>query len=154
MSFLKNNLIYVVCVALVIVVILSTLITSPKTPSSDTQKNIPSASLPINTNDNRLLEVPTYDPSVISAFPHVNQDDPPPEGKEFFKRQNLIGQLTDLLPYKGSSFSLAYSLEKNTFEAKISKNSQSRGLEELDQFLKRNQIESKDWIKNLVIIYE
>lgn len=70
------------------------------------------------------------------------------------KYDSLVGQLEDRLPYSGTNFSLIHNFDNGTITAVMNRDAAQAGNQELDSYLKSQGIESRDWIKNLVIIYQ
>lgn len=71
--------------------------------------------------------------------------------QQMLNKDKALGDLLPKLPYKGNFFSLEYNYQINSFIATLSASNQSQANEELDQFLKSNQIQNRDWLYNLKI---
>lgn len=72
------------------------------------------------------------------------------QDEEKNRRSFLVGQLINQIPYNGASFSLYYNFSKNEFILYINPSTPSQGNVEFDAFLKKNGVESRSWIENLV----
>lgn len=69
---------------------------------------------------------------------------------EILRRDALVGQLLNKLPYSGTNFSLEYNYSNGQFIATL-KTNQEASNKELDDFLKSNQIENRSWLNNLIV---
>ena len=100
--------------------------------------------------DTTVVPTPTY-----SMFqPH---DEPQP-GVEYeyiepdeAKKDVAIANLVRTLPYNGTYSSLTYSVKTNKFTATISGANKKAADSELNTFLKKNGVEDRSWIPDLVI---
>lgn len=73
---------------------------------------------------------------------------------EQLRRDTLIGNLLNSLPYEGKHLLLSYNISTNRFVATMKKDDEANANDELDVFLRSNGIEDRSWIKNLVVVFE
>lgn len=99
---------------------------------------------------------PTHTPIPTASKPEAgkNYQSFSDADKEKLTRDSLINQLIKKLPFQGTNFSLTYDYSTNQFTATLKAQSTDISNQELDSFLKANQIEDRSWIKNLNIKYE
>lgn len=151
---IKKQLILVLGAGFVALLFLITIIIvffvqgSPKSPSGISVTptpinvdNIPSPTLAaaLKNNPKEIESGPRYKLSVeeIDAL-----------NEQLLLHESAVGKLLSILPYAGEHFTLEYDIAKNQFTAYIDGDSGSR---EFDTFLKKNSIESRTWIRNLLI---
>lgn len=73
------------------------------------------------------------------------------EAKEPMRRSSYVSALTPLLPYRGQNFRFEYSYDTLDYTVIFNKNAPALGNAEFDQFLKDHGVDSRDWIRHLVI---
>lgn len=74
--------------------------------------------------------------------------------KEKDRRAFLVGQLIKVLPYSGVNFTLNFDYSNDSFILSLDKNKIDEANSELNLFLSQNSIESKSWIRNLIVSYK
>lgn len=68
-------------------------------------------------------------------------------------KEAAVGRLLDLLPYKGKFFLMKNDYNNAQYILIISKENEKEGNEEFDNFLKKNGVENRNWIrKNMLLI--
>lgn len=78
------------------------------------------------------------------------------EEKETLTRESAIGMLLKKLPYSGTNFKMEHDYGKVQYVVTIPQAREKEGNEELDAFLKENNVADKSWFHPglLVIQYE
>lgn len=74
-----------------------------------------------------------------------------PESEEAAGRSEILGELLNRLPFEGQYFSLNYDFSTNAFTATFNSKELARANREFDEFLKQNNVPSRDWLYNLKI---
>ncbi|MEN9407357.1 MAG: hypothetical protein RLZZ455_573 [Candidatus Parcubacteria bacterium] len=133
---------------IIIIIVVFFIQDSPKSPP-----DISVTPTPINVED---IPSPTLaaslknNPQEIESGPRYKQsvEEIDKLNKQLLLREAAVGKLLGILPYAGEHFTLEYNIDKNQFTAYIDGDSGSR---EFDAFLKKNSVESRTWIRNLLI---
>jgi hypothetical protein len=73
------------------------------------------------------------------------------QAQEQIRKDELVGKLIDQLPHKGTNFTLTYNISNNRFTATFNTKNRAQGEQELNQYLKQNQIDSTDWLYNYTV---
>lgn len=142
LNFLKRNFIYVV-VSFTLIFILTSFLYLQLT-----QKQIkPTPAPPIQI----FSPVPSPTHIINRPVPGEAYQSLSPADEEQLKRDEVINQLIKKLPYLGTNFSFNYNLSINQFVLVLKTGQEQEGNTEFDKFLKDNQIDSRSWLKNLVI---
>ena len=69
-------------------------------------------------------------------------------------QETAVGNLLNILPYKGTNFSFSFNYQTNVFVLTLNKNNTAQGNTEFDAFLKKNNIADRSWFLNLTIVYQ
>lgn len=145
LTFLKKYSIYLLALGAILFVIISFLILQPG--GNKTTKPQPSPEPSASTT-------PPLDDPPLPAQGREYQDSLQVIQKseeEEISRDSLVGELLNLIPYKGSNFTLDYSFTNNHFILILDKGSESEGNQEFDQFLKNNNVLDRNWIRNIEV---
>lgn len=70
------------------------------------------------------------------------------------KKDSIIGDLLNKLPYFGSNFSISYDYGQNQFKVVVASDEKIEGEKEFNDFLKTNRIDNRSWFDNLIISYQ
>ncbi|EKD84573.1 MAG: hypothetical protein ACD_38C00193G0002 [uncultured bacterium] len=142
LDFIKNNFVYFLAGFAVAVALISLIIgqLSPQKPPVPTNQPIPVF------NPSPASSVLDSRPVGGESYQKVTKDD-----LDQFRKDSLVSKLIKMLPYTGTNFSLEYDYSTNRFFYALTSGQEARGNEELDLFLKNNQVESRTWLKNLML---
>ena len=145
--------------AIIVISVLLVIFLAPEPP-----KNISPSPTPISSvfdgYDNRIIVNPNY--TQPSIAPYVEQNDYSPsyiqKAEEINKseqgvieKDQAVGSLLSKLPYKGSYFSLTFDYTTADFVVELNKSHLAEANQEFDAFLLKNGVQTRSWIKNLVI---
>ncbi|MBI4004603.1 hypothetical protein HY358_00535 [Candidatus Roizmanbacteria bacterium] len=85
-----------------------------------------------------------------------NQTKQNEKDREFFQKEEKVGSLLFIVPYKGVNFSITHDYSIAKFIVIIPKAKEREGNQEFDEFLKKNGVEDRSWIRSnlLEIRYE
>lgn len=139
-EFIKQNIVYVLAFAAIVFGLTVILIPKPPPPPGPEP-------------------IVTFSPSP-AGFPQTNAIRP--QGGEKYqslsdndqnqlRKDELVGELIKKLPHRGTTFTFIYEISINQFLLSLPAGREESGNIEFDQFLKNNQIENRDWLKNLTI---
>lgn len=132
-----------------IFVLTLTLLLNPQTstpqPTPNSSPRQPSSIIPITQ------PIPAEEPGYTGPQPGSVYQTPLPEYNEAVRINELLGLLLKKLPYEGSVFNLRYDGISNSFIATFYSGKEQTGKQELENFLKENQIQSTDWLYNYKI---
>lgn len=62
-----------------------------------------------------------------------------------------VGKLLSAMPYKGTYFSIVFDFDSVDFVVELDKAHSTEANQEFDAYLLKNGIQSRSWIKNLVV---
>lgn len=142
----KNTLIAVLGVVLVIIIIA---IIVSRQSSTQTLPFMKTPSITGVSNENNAE--PRYmniDQNYIDVNKRMIED---PERQEEAYRSSKVGELVDIVPFKGNLFSLEYSYETAKFTVTLQQGQLPQANAEFDAFLNEHGVESQDWIEDLEV---
>jgi ABC-type lipoprotein release transport system permease subunit len=139
-----NLYIIIILIAVTIIIVTTLVVTNIRTEQKKQDSNQPTTTIPLAS------------PSGINYSPKYQEQARKIRQEEAIKfdKETIVGQLLIKLPHQGTNFWLGYDYVDLQFIATISKANQTQGLTELDNYLKANNIQSRDWITNLIIQYK
>jgi len=146
-DYLKKNFVYFLAGFTIIFALVTILYTQiQETKVEPTPKPIQSFS-PSPTSTPR--ETPTKEvekPQSDKPYQLVTDED-----EKQLKIDAAILQLIKKLPYPGTNFSLSYDYSTDVFTLSLKAGNENDGNAEFDSFLISNQIESRNYLKNLIV---
>ena len=146
LDYLKKNPIYIM-VTLAIIFALTVLLYNIARPKPPTSSPVPIPVFsPPSTQQFASPTTSVTTPKQGEQYQSVSDSD-----QEQIRKDSLVGQLLSKLPYTGTNFSLKYMYSTNQFIATLKTGQEEVGGGQLDAFLQANQIESRSWLKNLII---
>ena len=138
----KVFVIIVIIIACIVLVIVFGNLSGQKKKTSGT---IPSPSVV------RILPSASVFPKKGEALPNSF---PTSGAKDYSQVPAAIGKLVENLPYRGTLFSLSYDFSKDSFTLYLNKNNQLNAEKEFEGYLKNNNIADKNWLQNLIVVYQ
>jgi hypothetical protein len=87
-----------------------------------------------------------YDEEYLKKQEEINKS-----GDPQLKKDKLVSQFMDTLPYQGRFGRVVYTIDDNRVTLYFNPQQKEQALAEFDELLKRNGIESRDWVYNLFI---
>lgn len=111
-----------------------------------------------NPNNNEIFEFHSFKPTTPETYIQTYGQDinsslgPAIEGPVVSKEEDAVGAFKGTLPYYGKNFSVFYDLSFDKTTVVIYEDIPA-GEKEFDEYLKKFNIESRSWIKNMTIEY-
>lgn len=162
-AILSKKFIIILTIILVIVILISFMVSrKPSTPNGTDPTSTSTSSTLISTTPSGSSNI-TITSSVFVEPTILITLDPnsPQEGVEYYaidpseeKKYIQVGKLMEVVPFTGVNLSLRYDFDLNKYIATIPSDKKNEGEKELDTFLSRQGIQSRDWIHNLTIEYK
>ncbi len=87
-----------------------------------------------------------YSPSYVQKAQQAESSD-----KTEREQGQLVGKLLSVVPYKGTYFSIVFNYDSVDFVVELNQSHLTEANQEFDAFLLKNGIQSRSWIKNLII---
>ena len=107
------------------------------------------------------ISKPTVVPTITPYYPEISPGEavstftkPSASESAEINKYGKVGDLINILPYSGSFFYLDFDFAKNTFVLTLDNNNVEKGNSNFDSFLKKNGIQDRSWIENLLIDYQ
>lgn len=152
----KPTLIITMVIGIISVLLVLLVLISFFTTTINKGDDQPNVSNPPGQTRTQARSVPEGNPRTIQSSDIYKKSvsEIAEKNKTPLQRDALVAKLLDTLPHKGKYFSIDYSYATNVFTTTIDSTNRAVGNEELDQFLRQNKIESRDWIKNLKLTYQ
>ncbi len=148
----KEALIIAVIIGIIVILLLILIFSSLSNPTTTNQQGVPTnTQLTPEAIHPNTTSVPTSNPKQIESSNEYKDsvDKIAEKNKSALQRDAAVADLLDIVPYKGSHFTLTYSYKTNEFTLVVDKNNKALGSQEFDQWLKEHNVDSRSWIKNL-----
>lgn len=154
LDYLKKNFVYFIAILAIIFALFVLIYSQIKPKPIIIPPPIPIFSPPPSAQPSITAtptSIPTSIPAVSRPVPGEQYQTISTNDREQIRRDSLVGQLLNKLPYTGTNFSLEYNYSRNQFIVTLKAGQEDAGNKELDAFLLANQIDSESWLNNLAI---
>lgn len=146
-------------IALMVIVFLIALFTAPAQVPVSSPLPTPISSIFRGINPGNIVNPNYVQPSIAPYTPQNDYSESyikkaqEIENSERAEREKgqQVGKLLSLVPYKGTYFSISFDYAQVNFVVELNKSHLSEANQEFDAFLIKNGIQSRSWIKNLVV---